>query len=61
MTTQERRAVVTAVQGRYAVSERYSCRALGFERMALRYQSIRPALDAPPRARLRELAAAYPR
>ena len=53
--------MVTAVQGRYAVSERYSCRALGFESMALRYQSNRPARDAPPRARLRELAAAYPR
>ena len=53
--------MVTAVQGRYAVSERYSCRALGFERTALRYQPIRPARDAPLRARLRELAAAYPR
>jgi len=53
--------VVTAVQGRYAVSERYSCRALGFERTALRYQPIRPARDAPLRARLRELAGAHPR
>ena len=61
MTTQERRAVVTAVQGRYDVSERYTCRALGFERTALRYQPIRPARDAPLRARLRELAGAYPR
>ena len=31
MTTGERRAVVTAVQGRYDISERYACRALGFE------------------------------
>ena len=49
--------MVTAVQGRYAVSERYSCRALGFERTALRYQPIRPARDAPLRAHLREMAA----
>jgi putative transposase len=61
VTTQERRAVVTAVQGRYGISERHSCRALGFERTALRYQPIRPARDAPLRARLRELAGAYPR
>ena len=34
---------------------------MGFERTALRYQPIRPARDAPLRARLRELAGAYPR
>ena len=61
MTTQGRRAMVTDVQGRYDVSERYACRAMGFERTALRYQPIRPARDAPLRARLRELAGAYPR
>jgi putative transposase len=53
--------VVTAVQGRYDVSERYACRSLGFERTALRYAPQRPVWDAPLRARLRELAAAYPR
>jgi putative transposase len=61
VTTGERRAVVTAVQGRYDVSERYACRSLGFERTALRYVPRRPAWDAPLRARLRELAAEYPR
>lgn len=61
MTTQGRRAMVTDVQGRYDVSERYACRAMGFERTALRCQPIRPARDAPLRARLRELAGAYPR
>lgn len=53
--------MVTAVQGRYDVSERYACRSLGFERTALRYVPLRPAWDAPLRARLRELAAEYPR
>ncbi len=53
--------MVTAVQGRYDVSERYACRSLGFERTAVRYVPLRPAWDAPLRARLRELAAAYPR
>lgn len=61
MTTGERRAVVTAMQGRYEVSERRACRALGFERTALRYVPQRPLRDAPLRATLRELAAAYPR
>jgi len=61
VTTQERRAVVTAVQGRDGVRERYRGRALGVERTALRYQPIRPARDAPLRARLRELAGAHPR
>jgi putative transposase len=53
--------VVTGVRGRYDVSERYACRSLGFERTALRYVPVRPARDAPLRARLRELAAEYPR
>ena len=53
--------MVTDVQRRYDVSERCACRAMGFERTALRYQPIRPARDAPLRARLRELAGAYPR
>jgi putative transposase len=61
LTTGERRAVVTAVQRRYDVSERYACRSLGFERTALRYEPRRPAWDAPLRARLRGLAAEYPR
>jgi putative transposase len=34
---------------------------LGFERTALRYAPVRPGWDAPLRARLRELAAEYPR
>ncbi len=53
--------MVTAVQGRYDVSERRTCRFLGFERTALRYVPQRPVQDAPLRARLRDLAAAYPR
>jgi putative transposase len=53
--------VVTTVQGRYDVSERYACRSLGFERTAIRYVPQRAVWDAPLRARLRELAAAYPR
>lgn len=61
MTTAERRAVVTMVTGRYDLSERRACRFLGFERTALRYVPQRPLRDAPLRARLRELAAAYPR
>ena len=61
MTTGERRAVVTAVQGRFDVSERRACVSLGFERTALRYVPVRPARDAALCATLRELAAAYPR
>ena len=61
MTTSERRVVVSAMRARHAVSERRVCRVLGFERTALRYLPIRPATDAPLRAKLRELAAAYPR
>ena len=61
MTTGERRAVVTRVQGRFDVSERHACVCLGFERTALRYEPVRPARDAPLRERLRELAAEYPR
>jgi len=53
--------VVRQVQGRYDVSERQACRFLGFERTALRYVPQRPVADAPLRARLRELAAVYPR
>lgn len=53
--------MVSGVQGRYDVSERYACRSLGFERTALRYVPQRPIVDAPLRARLRELASAYPR
>lgn len=61
LTTDERRVVVTAVQRRHDVSERCACRCLGFDRTALRCDPQRPAWDAPLRARLRELAAAYPR
>jgi len=53
--------VVSTVRGRYDVSERRACRYLGLERTALRYMPQRPAWDAPLRARLRELAAEYPR
>lgn len=59
MTTGERRAVVTAVQGRFDVSERRACVSLGFERTALRYVPVRPGRDAALCATLRELAAAY--
>ena len=61
MTTSERRVVVTQVQGRFGVSERRACSHLGFERTMIRYVPQRPALDAPLRARLRALAARYPR
>ena len=61
MTTGERRAVVTSVQGRYDVSERSVCSRLRVERTALRYVPQRPVADATLRARLRELAAVHPR
>ena len=61
MTTGERWAVVTVVQGRFDVSERRACVSLGFERTALRYVPVRPARDAALCTRLRELAAANPR
>ncbi len=61
MTTAMRRAVVAEVQGRCAVSERTTCRWLGFDRSVMRYTPQRPVADAPLRARLRTLAAAYPR
>jgi putative transposase len=53
--------VVRQIQGRYDVSERCACRFLGFERTALRYVPQRPLRDAPLRAKLREMAALYPR
>ncbi len=61
MTTDERRTVVATVQGSYGLSQRRACRSLGFERTVLRYAPQRPLQDAPLRAQLRELAAAYPR
>lgn len=61
MTTAMRREVVRQVQRRYDVSERATCRMLGFERTSMRYIPQRPARDAPLRARLCDLAAAYPR
>jgi putative transposase len=61
MTTAERRAVVERIEAQYAVSERWACRALGFERSVVRYVPQRPLRDAPLRAQLRDLAAAYPR
>ena len=61
MTTGERRAVVTAVQGRYPISERYACRALGFERSVVRFIPQRPVVDAPLREKLCALAAEHPR
>ncbi len=61
MTTGERRAVVTAVQARYPISERYACRALGFERSVVRFVPQRPVLDAPLREKLVTLAAEHPR
>lgn len=53
--------MVRDVQGRYPVSERTACRALGFERTGIRYQPVRPGRDAPLRATLRDLAGAHPR
>lgn len=53
--------MVSEVQRRYDVSERAACRCLGFERTAIRYVPVRPLRDAPLRAKLRELAGAYPR
>ena len=61
MTTSERRLVVTQVQGRFGVSERRACAHLGLERTALRYCPQRPLRDASMRARLRTMAARYPR
>lgn len=56
-----RRVVVSEIQGRFDVSERRACRFLGFVRRALRYVPQRPLRDAPLRAKLREMAAVYPR
>ena len=61
MTTSERRVVVSTMTARHQVSERRVYRVLGFERTGIRYAPTRPTTDAPLRARLRELAAAYPR
>ena len=61
MTTSERRVVVSPMTARHHVIERRVCRVLGFERTGIRYLPTRPLTDAPLRARLRELAAAYPR
>jgi putative transposase len=59
--TGERRAVVTAVQGRYEISERHACRVLGFERSVVRFVPQRPQWDAPLCEQLRALAAEHPR
>lgn len=61
MTTGERRAVVQRVEAQYAVSERYACRALGFERSVMRFVPQRPMVDAPRREKLVALAAEHPR
>ena len=61
MFTGERRAVVTAVQAHYPISERSACRALGFERSVVRFIPQRPFLDAPLREKLCALAAEHPR
>lgn len=61
MTTSERRVVISTMRERHAVSERRVCRVLGFERTALRYTPTGALTDAPLRAKLRELVAAYPR
>ncbi len=59
MTTGERRAVVTDVRGRYEISERFACRALGFERSVMRFVPQRPVVDAPLREKLCALAAEH--
>lgn len=61
MTTGERRAVVTTVQGRYDLSERRTCRVLGFERSVVRYEPQRPRVDQPLRDKLCALASEHPR
>jgi putative transposase len=61
VTTGERRAVVIAVRGRYEISERHACRALGFERSVMRLVPQRPWIDAPLRERLVALTAEHPR
>lgn len=61
MTTGERRAVVQRVEAQYAVSERYACRALGFERSVMRSVPQRPMVDAPLREQIVALAAEHPR
>lgn len=45
----------------YAVSERYACKALGFEQLAMRFVPQRPLADAPLRDTLVTLAAEHPR
>lgn len=61
MTTGERRAVVTAVQARYPISERYAYRALGFQRSMVRFVPQRPVLDAPLREKLVTFESSYER
>lgn len=49
------------LQAKFKVSERRACEVLGFARTSNRYQSRRPAQDAPLVARIHQLALKYPR
>lgn len=51
------RELVLRLQESYRVSERRAVKALGAHRSAMRYRPMRPALDAPIRKRIEEIAA----
>jgi putative transposase len=51
------RQLVLRLQESYRVSERRAVKALGAHRSAIRYRPKRPALDAPIRKRIEEIAA----
>ena len=51
------RELVLRLQESYRVSERRAVKALGAHRSAMRYRPKRPALDAPIRKRMEEIAA----
>ena len=61
MTTEQRRRVVTHLQAAYAISARRALRLIGLSRSRWHYHPRRPAMDAPVRARLKELATQRPR
>jgi putative transposase len=61
VTASQRRLAVTRLLAAFPVSARRACRVLSLSRSRWHYRPRRPALDAPLRARLKELASARPR
>lgn len=56
-----RKEVISHLVAHGFCSERKACRLVGVSRSGIRYQSQRPALDAPLKERLLVLATQYPR